>query len=125
MHFHHLGHRVAVERCRQRCQIPRMPRASNASIRGEHLRHSALVDGATLGNGALVNGTTLLQSALVDRTAGNGALVDGTTLLESALVDRTALESALVDRAAGEGEGVVGEHVEGCLVEKLVTWRRC
>jgi hypothetical protein len=101
-----------------------MPRASNASIRVEHLRHSALVDRAALLESALVDGTAH-EGALVDRAAGNGALVNRATLLESALVDGTALESALVDRAAGEGEGVVGEHVEGCLVEKLVAWRRC
>ena len=44
VHFHHLCHRAVVERCRQRCQSP--PRASNASIRGEHLRDGALVDRA-------------------------------------------------------------------------------
>lgn len=88
VHFHHLCHRAVVERCRQRCQSP--PRASNASIRGEHLR----------------------DGALVDRAALEGALVDRATL-ESALVDGTAHEGALVDRAAAEDEGVVSEHVEG------------
>lgn len=88
VHFHHLCHRAVVERCRQRCQSP--PRASNASIRGEHLR----------------------DGALVDRAALEGALVDRATL-ESALVDGTAHQGALVDRAAAEDEGVVGEHVEG------------
>ncbi|KAM0698415.1 hypothetical protein Q7P36_001882 [Cladosporium allicinum] len=67
-----------------------MPRASNASIRGKHLR----------------------DGALVDRAALEGALVDRATL-QSALVDGTAHEGALVDRAAAEDEGVVGEHVEG------------
>jgi hypothetical protein len=98
VHFHHLRHRVVVERCRQRCQSP--PRASNASNRGEHLRDGALVDRAAL-EGALVDRATL-QSALVDGTAHQGALVD-----------RAAHEGALVDRAAAEDEGVVSEHVEG------------
>ena len=98
VHFHHLCHRAVVERCRQRCQSP--PRASNASIRGEHLRDGALVDRAAL------------EGALVDRATLESALVDGTAL-QSALVNGTAHQGALVDRAAAEDEGVVSEHVEG------------
>ena len=100
VHFHHLRHRVVVERCRQRCYSARMPRASNASIRGKHLRDGALVDRAAL------------ESVLVDRATLESALVDGTAL-QSALVNGTAHQGALVDRAAAEDEGVVSEHVEG------------
>ena len=87
-----------------------MPRASNASIRGKHLRDGALVDRAAL-ESALVDRATL-ESALVDGTALESALVDWTAH-QGALVDRAAHEGALVDGAAAEDEGVVSEHVEG------------